>query len=138
MATEKKKKSALQDLAGTAATAIILMILLTIFVFPLFYGDKPSKSLEPEIEAIAKAMETYRSEKGMLPKGTQSEISAALLAAGLEHESVDKTGRLLDPWGMPYQIHSSNDGFVIRSAGRNAKFDAGGGKASDDIFHGSH
>ena len=124
-------------MAGTVSTAIVIMIVLTIFVFPRFYGDKAGKKLPDEIEAIAKTLETYRSEKGSLPMGTQSEISKALTDSGLEHERVGEDGRLLDPWEIPYQILPSNDGFVIRSAGKNKKFDEGVTKDSDDIYYGS-
>jgi hypothetical protein len=136
MATVKKKKSALQDMAGTVSTAIVIMIVLTIFVFPKMYGNRAGKSLPDELEAIAAALEKHRSEKGSLPIGTQREIAKALADVSLEHERKDADGLLLDPWEKALQIFTSHDGFVIRSAGKNGEFDKGAADG-DDVYFGS-
>jgi len=139
----KKKKSALQDMAGTVATAIVIMIVLSIFVFPMFNRPKEGKIIGPEIEELGKAMETYQSEFGVLPTGNHREIWRALRGenpgkkafSSLDRE--DDNGRLLDPWNHPYQFFVSSDGFVIRSGGPDKKFDHGTGRGADDFFYGS-
>jgi hypothetical protein len=141
--TPKKKKNALQEMAGTVATAIVIMIVLSIFVFPMFNRPKEGKIIGQEIEELGKAMETYQSEFGSLPSGNHREIWRALRGENpskkvfttLDRE--DDNGRLLDPWNQPYQFYVSSDGFVIRSAGPDKTFDHGTGIDADDFFYGS-
>ena len=145
MPSEKPKpqKSAIKDMAGTISTAIIIMIVLTIFVFPKFWGSKEAKSIVKNIDSLAGAMESYRSEFGSYPGGNSREISAALRGENdkkkkfTDLEKTDDTGRLLDPWGNPFQFYVSNDGFVIRSPGPNGEFEKGDGRKGDDFYYGS-
>lgn len=119
------------------------MIVLSIFVFPMFRNPKEGKIIGKEIEALGKAMETYQSEFGKLPEGNHREVWRALRGENpskktfSDIEREDDNGRLLDPWNHPYQFYVASDGFVIRSAGPDQKFDHGSGADGDDFFYGS-
>lgn len=138
-----KKKGIIQEFVGFAATAIIIMIVLVVFVFPMFYGSSKERKLAAkELEAIAQALTEYRSEKGGWPGTTNVTASTALTVDAangkpwLSHERQDKQGRLLDPWDKPYQFFLSNDGFIVRSSGPDAIFNAGSSEnLGDDLVY---
>lgn len=142
MEKPKKLMSALNELIGMFAVAIVVMILLVVFVFPMFYGSsKDRKRAGEELEAIGAALGQYRSERGEWPGSTNSSVSKALVQkspAGkpwLTHESRDNQGRLLDPWDHPYQFFLSNDGYIVRSAGPDGKFAKGSKNEKNDDFY---
>ncbi|MEM9481740.1 MAG: type II secretion system protein GspG [Verrucomicrobiota bacterium] len=137
-----KKKGIIQEFVGFAATAIIIMIVLVVFVFPMFYGSSKERKLAAEeLDAIGKALTEFRSENGKWPGTTNSTVSSTLsenpgkAKPWSSHERRDGQGRFLDPWNNPFQFFLSNDGFIVRSSGPDGKFSLGTVEQIDDDLY---
>jgi hypothetical protein len=80
---------------------------------------------------LALAMEGFREKFGTYPTGDTAAVLRALRGTNSEKmvflsvssNSVDSAGRLLDPWGTPFEIVvTSTNRVLIRCAGKNKRF----------------
>jgi hypothetical protein len=87
------------------------------------------------------AVSAYSREFGTVPTGSNAQIHQALLGENPKRiafsevapNEVSRSGEILDPWGMPYQIDTGDPNYVkIYSFGRD-KLDHRGEERTDDI-----
>jgi Type II secretion system (T2SS), protein G len=102
----------------------------------LFAGALREPARHPSAEAVRRdflavttALEAYRSDHNRYPRGNNFVITQALLGRHsseqervylkLTARQIDDKGRLLDPWGRPYEMTTSEENGIvrIRSAG---------------------
>ncbi|XHR29976.1 MAG: type II secretion system protein GspG [Chthoniobacteraceae bacterium] len=93
------------------------------------------------LDEMVRALNAYYTEYGVMPKGNDAEVLAALqrknprdimfYEPGSRH--LNSKGELLDPWGTPYRIGATKPGYAwAYSCGAN-KIDEGGAWGSDDV-----
>jgi hypothetical protein len=123
-------------------TAVILYLLF----FPTI-SDRPipaSRVHRARNEAIeiTDALRRYHSEYQSLPNGSHHQIIATLsgdnphkiVFFAIDWEQIRAAGEFLDPWGMPYQIDTSNPTEPrVYSTGPNRR-DEKGDRESDDVI----
>jgi hypothetical protein len=94
-----------------------------------------------DVSMLCAAVIQYRATYGLPPSGNHAQILAALRGENLRHirfldrpsKSFNERGELLDPWGRPYRIDTTNPAFPwAYSLGKNAR-DDGGAPGSDDV-----
>lgn len=136
MATAEQKRG----LLGLGGAVVLGLVLLA--------AGRAGPAASPEAVrrdflAVAAALEGYRVDHGRYPRGNNFSIMQALLGRHAPGESrvyfkarssqIDDKGRLLDPWGRPYEmtINEVNGTVRIRSAGPDGIWDLGRG--GDDV-----
>ena len=79
---------------------------------------------------------------GSYPVGSNAQIAKALngentknviIMVGRKTELNEK-GEFVDPWGTPLRIYFSDSGVLIRSAGKNRRFDDSTVMEADDFL----
>ena len=135
--------------APTSRITWILLILGSLGVIAFFgYPFLATRCYGPshillDTSHLKQALYSYKENVGEYPQGDNRAISKALLGenpAGLQffdppRDTISPEGDLLDPWGTPYRFYFS-DTPLIRSAGKNKKFENNSAKGSDDYFRG--
>lgn len=114
---------------------VAIIGLLAAYVGPRYFGQigkAQSKSALAQIDALGKAVETYRLDVGRFPS-TQEGLDALIVAPqGASHWQGPylKKGVPVDPWGRPYLYKSPGEhsDFDITSYGRDG---APGGTGED-------
>ncbi len=77
---------------------------------PVMYPFREQAQINDQIDDLADRIRSYEVDRGELPKTLQEVLET------------DKTARQddsLDPWGTAYQYSPTEDGFELRSAGRD-------------------
>ncbi len=95
-----------------------------------------------QMDRIASACGQYQATHGAFPQGNNTAIFQALRGSNavgtsfLEGgpRSFSSDGVLLDPWGTPYRIYFAGAEVLVRSAGKNRRFDDSWGSGSDDLI----
>ena len=123
----------------------ISIVLLSGFLFPLS-GSRVHTSArimqaKNDLHNIVTASEAYHTEFGVMPTGGNAQIVEMLHGKNAKEiiffdyppKQLSPTHELLDPWGVPYRIGISIDGYLwAYSCGKN-KRDDGGAPKSDDV-----
>lgn len=114
---------------------------VAVLLFPVINADREEvPQIVLDTAAIHVALRQYRSEFGSLPAGDSLAISRALTGANpkgvifIERRVESQQGDLLDPWGTPYVIYYAPEGFLVRSAGPNKRFDNSSEHGFDDYI----
>ncbi|HHY84955.1 MAG TPA: YdgA family protein [Verrucomicrobia bacterium] len=84
-----------------------------------------------DIENLFGALQKYKERVGSYPVGSNADIAKALQGANPKNVIVivgrktelNEKGEFVDPWGTPLRIYFSDSGVLIRSAGKNRRFD---------------
>ena len=87
------------------------------------------------------ALKEYREHMGQYPTGDSRAVSQALQGAnpqGIQFidfppKGMSPDGDVLDPWGTPYEFYFGERP-LVRSAGKNKRFDNSSSKDCDDYF----
>jgi type II secretory pathway pseudopilin PulG len=132
---------------GFLVTVAIILLLLLFVVFQSIWPGGMNRTAMKRAEAkvavtnLSAALQSYDTEYGSLPTGTNAEIMNALRGANPHKiaffesraDRFDKIGAFLDPWGTPYHIDLSDPKVPkVHSSGKD-KIDNGGESGFDDI-----
>jgi hypothetical protein len=114
--------------------AFLILLIFGIVMPPCGHGIHEKAKIKISLvqeKQLALAMKSYREKFGTYPAGDPAAVLRALQGSNpekivflsLSGNSLDSTGRLLDPWWTPYEIMVTGTNTVfIRSAGRNKRF----------------
>jgi hypothetical protein len=98
--------------------------------------------IDTETASLQTAIRHYDTEFGAIPVGDSRAVFQALRGQNPRHmvfiqfpeHRISSVGDLLDPWGTPYKIYYSGNEVLVRSAGRNKRFDDSREKDFDDYI----
>lgn len=94
-----------------------------IFASPFLIPFRNQIEVNEQVERLAARVRSYESRQGQTPTNLSECVAP------------EEAQRLLkDPWGNPFELHASPDGFEIRSAGPDHQF----GTRDDYTFHFRH
>lgn len=141
MVANKKNPTTRKVLFAGVAVLLLGLTLALLFQTSSWTGNHVSP-VEFELSALTTALESYRTKNGSYPKGDSRTISRILSGRNEEEvvyiewaqERISPEGDMLDRWGTPYDFILTEQGPVIRSAGKNRTFDSGD-RGNDDYFY---
>jgi len=123
---------------GFAIAAVVLVV----FLCTKFRTDRRDSRIESHTTMLIAALQGYKAETGTYPPGDSRDIGNALFGRNAQkiiyYETANRyrtpEGDILDPYGTPYRFYFSGDHVLIRSAGRNKRFEDGTVERSDDYY----
>ena len=120
-----------------AMVAVCIASLITLLIANHGRVDSLDGFARQDMWRIAGALEQFETAFRNLPNGEDFAIHRAILGSNdlqLNFLGTGRTntgGKVIDPWGTPFQIQIVGRGnFVVRSAGRNRRF----GDKDDLVF----
>lgn len=135
-----KALSKVHSAANQLAFILIVVVICGVFVFPLFYDRKKVRAVKTELAELGSALADYHAETGKWPAAGARSVATELSGgegkkAFSAHERRDAEGRFIDPWETPYRFYFSENGYVIRGAGDDGKFQDGPDEKADDYWY---
>jgi len=110
--------------------------------FNTFRVNARTARLTQDIESLFDGLQKYKEHVGAYPAGSNSEIAKALqgqnpkkviILVGRKLEQNGK-GEFIDVYGTPYRFYFSDNSVLIRSAGRNRRFEESTSMDFDDYI----
>lgn len=95
-----------------------------------------------DVENLFVGLQKFKEVVGAYPLGGNAEVVKALkgnnpknaiIIVGRKND-VNEKGEIVDPWGTPLRIYFSDNGVLIRSAGKNRRFDDSTVMEADDFI----
>lgn len=99
--------------------------------------------LNQDVECLFDGLQKYKEHVGSYPVGSNSDVAKALqgqnpkkviIGLGRKLEQNGK-GEFVDPWGNPLRFYFSENSVLVRSSGKNGKFDDSNSLEFDDYIH---
>ena len=122
---------------GRKVFALVAILLIVSAGAAMIVGSVKQHEAMEEMDAVIESVKAYKKATGRLPESGAGKLLSSILSgsdqqnASLKerlkkaHAVVSDQGELLDPWGTPYRIYVTDDGILVRSAGKNGIFDEG-------------
>ena len=98
--------------------------------------------LSQDVESLFDGLQKYKEYVGAYPVGSNAEVARTLLGqnptqvislVGRKLEQNGK-GEFVDPWGTPLRFYFSDNSVLIRSAGKNRRFEESTSMDFDDYI----
>ncbi len=111
--------------------AVIIVLIVSLYVPPYRATREHVMAME-----LRRVLTDYKSHFGFFPQGDTPSILKAL-----QGDNPDKLvffsppSQFIDSWNTQIRIYISGDDILIRSAGKNRKFDAYHGKIGDHLLY---
>jgi lipid-A-disaccharide synthase-like uncharacterized protein len=130
---------------GRKVFAAVAVLVLGGFAWSAFFdkdgesgsGGSPEQRSKSLLQQIAAALKNYHDKHAQFPAGDAKAIVDALKKEGFQvavANQPDGSDVALDGWKHHIQILTSGNNFIVRSAGKNGRFDDSLSETRDDIF----
>jgi hypothetical protein len=122
--------------------AIVVGLAWVMRQYSAFNANARTQRFNDDVVTLFDALQKYKENVGTYPSGSNSDIAKALkgknpknviILVGRKTELNEK-GEFMDPWGTALRIYFSDSGILVRSAGKNRRFDDSTSLECDDFF----
>ncbi|HEX5221451.1 MAG TPA: hypothetical protein VFZ59_17950 [Verrucomicrobiae bacterium] len=129
-------------LIGIGVLTILAGIIWASKAWTTLRANAQAARFNDDIENLFASLQKYKERVGSYPVGSNAQIAKALngentknviIMVGRKTELNEK-GEFVDPWGTPLRIYFSDSGVLIRSAGKNRRFDDSTVMEADDFL----
>ena len=129
-------------LIGIGVLTIVAGIIWASRAWTTLRANAQTARFNDDIENLFASLQKYKERVGSYPVGSNAQIAKALngentknviIMVGRKTELNEK-GEFVDPWGTPLRIYFSDSGVLIRSAGKNRRFDDSTVMEADDFL----
>jgi hypothetical protein len=129
-------------LIGIGVLTIVAGIIWASKAWTTLRANAQTARFNDDIENLFASLQKYKERVGSYPVGSNAQIAKALngentknviIMVGRKTELNEK-GEFVDPWGTPLRIYFSDVGVLIRSAGKNRRFDDSTVMEADDFL----
>lgn len=129
-------------LVGIGLITLICCAFWAARVFNTLQANARTAKFNEMIETLFASLQNYKENIGTYPTGGNAQIAKALqgenpkkiiVLVGRKTE-INEKGEFLDPWGTPLRFYFSDSGILVRSAGKNQRFDDSTVLDADDFI----
>lgn len=129
-------------LIGIGVLTILAGVIWASRAWTTLRANARTAKFNDDIENLFASLQKYKERVGAYPAGSNAQVAKALngensknviVMVGRKTELNEK-GEYVDPWGTPLRIYFSDSGVLIRSAGKNRRFDDSTVMEADDFY----
>ena len=129
-------------LIGIGVLTIVAGIIWASKAWTTLRANAQTAKFNDDIENLFASLQKYKERVGSYPVGSNAQVAKALngensknviVMVGRKTELNEK-GEYVDPWGTALRIYFSDSGVLIRSAGKNRRFDDSTVMEADDFY----
>ena len=129
-------------LIGIGVLTIVAGIIWASKAWTTLRANAQTAKFNDDIENLFASLQKYKERVGTYPTGSNAQVAKALngensknviVMVGRKTELNEK-GEYVDPWGTALRIYFSDSGVLIRSAGKNRRFDDSTVMEADDFY----
>ena len=129
-------------LIGIGVLTILAGVIWASKAWTTLRANAQTAKFNDDIENLFASLQKYKERVGTYPTGSNAQVAKALngensknviVMVGRKTELNEK-GEYVDPWGTALRIYFSDSGVLIRSAGKNRRFDDSTVMEADDFY----
>jgi len=129
-------------LIALGVVAVIVGIAWATRAWTAWQANARTAKFNEDVENLFVALQKYKEVVGTYPLGGNAEVVKALKGSNPKNaiiivgrkNDINEKGEIVDPWGTPLRIYFADNGVLIRSAGRNRRFDDSTVMEADDFI----